>query len=139
MQKEADELKAQRRATKRHITCQELPEDARIERLSTQSKHLIDTIKMIAYRAETAMVEIVREKMMRHDDARSLLRAIYQTEADLVPDPQARTLTVRLHPLANASSDEAVRHLCAELNSAETIFPGTDLRLICELISPQIP
>jgi hypothetical protein len=85
------------------------------------------------------MVEIVREKMMRHDDARSLLRAIYQTEADLVPDPQARTLTVRLHPLANASSDEAVRHLCAELNAAEAIFPGTDLRLISELISPQIP
>ena len=139
LQKEVDELKAQRRATKRHITFKELPEDARIERLSTQSKHLIDTIKMIAYRAETAMVEIVREKMMRHDDARSLLRAIYQTEADLVPDPQAGTLTVRLHPLANASSDEAVRHLCAELNSAETIFPGTDLRLICEVISPQIP
>jgi hypothetical protein len=139
LQKEVAELKAQRRATKRHITWQELPEDARIERLSTQSKHLIDTIKMIAYRAETAMVEIVREKMMRHDDARSLLRAIYQTEADLVPDPQARTLTIRLHPLANASSDEAVRHLCAELNAAETIFPGTDLRVICELISPQIP
>jgi hypothetical protein len=105
-------------------------------RLSTQSKHLIDTIKMIAYRAETAMVQIVRQKMTRHDDARSLMRAIYKTEVDLEPDLQAKTLTVRIHPLANASSDEALRHLCGELNATETTSPGTDLRLIYELVSP---
>jgi len=115
-----------------------LPEEARFDRLSTQSKHFIDTIKMIAYRAETAMAQIIRQKMTRHDDARSLLRSIYKTEVDLMPDPQAKTLTVRLHPLANASSDEAVRHLCGELNATETIFPGTDLRVIYELVAPQI-
>ena len=116
-----------------------MPEEARFDRLSTQSKHLIDTIKMVAYRAETAMVQIVRQKMTRHDDARSLLRAIYSTEIDLLPDLQAKTLTIRLHPLANPSSDEAVRHLCAEINAAETMFPGTDLRLIYESVTPQSP
>ena len=94
---------------------------------------------MIAYRAETAMAQIVRQKMTRHDDARSLLRAVYNTEADIVPDLQAKTLTIRLHPLANASSDEAVRHLCAEINDTETVFPGTELRLIYELVSAQNP
>jgi Transposase protein len=138
LQQEVDELKVQRRATKRHITYNELPQDARFDRLSTQSKHLIDTIKMIAYRAETAMVKIVREKMTRHDDARSLMRAIYKTEVDLEPDLQAKTLTVRIHPLANPSSDEALRHLCNELNATETTFPATELRVIYELISPQI-
>lgn len=137
--KEADELKAQRKATKRHINYDELPKDARFDRLSTQSKHLVDTIKMIAYRAETAMVQTIREKMMRNDDARSLLRAIYSTEIDLVPDPDAQTLTVRLHPLANRSSDNAVRHLCAELNETKTLFPGTELRVIYELVSAQSP
>jgi hypothetical protein len=39
------------------------------------------------------MVQIVREKMTRHDDARSLMRAIYKTEVDLEPDLQAKTLT----------------------------------------------
>ena len=58
---------------------------------------------MIAYRAETAMAQIVRRKMSRHDDARSLLRAVYNTEVDLLPDEQAKTLTVRLHPLATAT------------------------------------
>jgi prepilin-type processing-associated H-X9-DG protein len=139
LRKELDELKAQRKATPRHIAYKDLPEEARFDRLSTQSKHLVDTIKMVAYRAETAMVQIARQKMTRYDDARSLLRAIYSTEVDLVPDPQAKTLTIRLHPLANLSSDIAVRHLCAEINVTETLFPGTDLRLIYELVSAQSP
>jgi hypothetical protein len=136
---EVDELKAQRKATQRHIPYKDLPEDARFDRLSTQSKHLVDTIKMIAYRAETAMAQIVRQKMTRHDDARSLLRAIYSTEVDIIPDEQAKTLTIRLHPLANTSSDEAIRHLCDEINATETQFPGTDLRLLYELVSSQSP
>jgi predicted RNase H-like nuclease (RuvC/YqgF family) len=139
LQKELDKLKSSRKATKRHIPYKELPEEARFDRLSTQSKHLIDTIKMIAYRSETAMAQILREKMKRHDDARSLLRAIYSTEVDIVPDPQAKTLTIRLHPLANQSSDDAVKHLCAEINSTETVFPGTDLRLIYELVASHNP
>ena len=135
---EAEALKAQRKATKRHVTYDELPKEARFDRLSTQSKHLIDTIKMVAYRAETAMAQILRKRMTRHDDARSLLRAIYNTEADMVPDMDAKTLTLRLHPLANNSSDHAVRHLCEQLNRTETLFPGTEMRLIYELVSSQI-
>jgi hypothetical protein len=139
LQKVVEELKAQRKAAKRHIQYKELPPEARFDRLSTQSKHLVDTIKMIAYRAETAMAQIVRQKMTRHDDARSLLRGVYNTEVDIAPDLQAKTLTIRLHPLANKSSDDVVSHLCAELNATETMFPGTDLRLIYELVSMQSP
>ena len=112
---------------------------ARFDRLSTQNKHFIDTIKMVAYRAETAMVQVVRQKMTRHDDARSQLQTIYSTQIDLVLDLQAKTLTIRLHPLANPSSDQVVRHLCAEINAAETLFPGTELRLIYESVSSQSP
>jgi hypothetical protein len=91
---------------------------------------------MIAYRAETTMVQIVRQKVTRHDDARSLLRAICSTEVDIVPDPQAKTLTIRLHPL-NQSPGNALRHLCDQLNETETLFPRTELRLIYELVSNQ--
>jgi hypothetical protein len=103
--------------------------------LSTQSKQLIDTIKMVAYRAETAMVQMAREVMQREDDARSLLRSLYGTEADLVPDEKAGTLTVRVHHQASRSADEIIRHLCKELNQTETMFPGTSLRLVYELVS----
>ncbi len=135
LKKELEELKGQRKAVKRHITIAELPEEARFKQLSTGSKHLIDTIKMVAYRAETAMVQIAREKMLRKDDARSLVGALYKAEVDLKPDEKAGTLTVRVHHLANRSSDEVVRHLCTELNTMETIFPGTALRLVYKLVS----
>ncbi|MGH8566364.1 MAG: cell division protein ZapB, partial [Gammaproteobacteria bacterium] len=121
LQEEVAALKAERKATKRHIPFHDLPEEERFKRLSTQSKHFIDTIKMIAYRAETAMAQTLREKMARYDDARSLLRAVYSSEIDLLPNAQEKTLTVRLHPLANQSSDDAVRHLCAELNRTELL------------------
>ena len=130
-----DERKRQRKALQHHITVSELPEPQRFEQLSTQSKHLIDTIKMVAYRAETAMAQMAREKMTREDDARSLLRGLYSTEVDLLPDENARTLTVGVHHQANRCADEVVRHLCNELNQTETVFPGTELRLVYKLVS----
>ena len=113
----------------------ELPAGQKLERLSIGTRQLLDTVKMIAYRAETAMVQTIQENMWRSDDARNLLRAIYANEVDLLPDPGNRILRVRLHRLANRSSDSAVAHLCNELNQTETIFPGTELRLVYELVS----
>jgi len=55
LQKELETLKAARKETARHIAIDELPEDEKFQKLSTPSKHLFDTIEMIAYRAETAM------------------------------------------------------------------------------------
>ncbi len=83
------------------------------------------------------MVHVVREQIAREDDARSLLRAIYSAEADLLPDEEKGTLTVRLHHLATHCGDETLRHLCAELNESEMRFPGTDLRLVYDLVSSQ--
>jgi hypothetical protein len=133
LQHELDTLKAKRKATPHHITIEELPEEARFRQLSTQSKHLVDTIKMIAYRAETAMANSLREHLKRPDEARRLLCALYTTEADLLPDPAAGTLTVRLHHSANAATDQVIEKLCQELNATETIFPRTNLRLVLQL------
>ncbi|MBL0168407.1 MAG: hypothetical protein IPP85_15370 [Propionivibrio sp.] len=128
-------LKKARKETPRHITIKDLPEAERFKQLSTQSKYVIDTIKMIAYRAETAMAATVRESMSmsRPDEARTLLRALYATEADLIPDHGQNTLTVRLHHSANACNDGVIRGLCEKLNETETIFPRTNLRLIFAL------
>jgi hypothetical protein len=133
LQRELDTLKAKRKATPHHIPIDELPEEARFRQLSTQSKHLVDTIKMIAYRAETAMANSLREHLSRPDEARRLLSALYTTDADLLPDPAAGTLTVRLHHGANAANDLAIAKLCEELNATETVFPRTNLRLVLKL------
>ncbi|PZN87464.1 MAG: hypothetical protein DM484_00310, partial [Candidatus Methylumidiphilus alinenensis] len=122
----------QRKDTPKHVTLGELPEAERFKQLGTQSKHLIDTLKMIAYRSETAMANSLREQdqMARPDEARSLLQALYKTEADILPDHEAGTLTVRLHHSANASTDAVIQKLCDKLNETETLFPRTNLRLI---------
>ena len=54
----------------------------------------MDTIKLISYRAETSMASLLRETLTRSDDARALLRQIYNTEADLFPDAEGKTLKV---------------------------------------------
>lgn len=133
MELELITVKQQRKEIERHINLSQLPEEERFKRLATPRKHLLDTIKMIAYRAETAMANILGRTMKKLDERRSLLRAIYQTEADLLPDEKKGTLTVQLHHLANHVSDKALQHLCDEINETNTIFPGTSLRLVYKL------
>ena len=127
------QLKAQRKAVAKHILLKDLPEQDRFQQLRTEKKHFLDTIKLIAYRAETALAQLARDKMHRLDDARSLIRQLFRTEVDLIPDQHKKTLTVRLHPLTAEVHDQVVRYLCNELTSTETVFPSTDLRLIYEI------
>jgi flagellar biosynthesis chaperone FliJ len=128
--------KEMRKSHPKHILFENLPEEYKFEQLRTKSKHLIDTIKMISYRAETAMASIVREKIPTHDSGvtRVLLREIYNSMTDMKVNREEKTLTIYLHHLANHSSDNAARHLCKELTETETIFPGTEYRLIYEVL-----
>ena len=130
---EIDELKQQRKQTDHHIPVKSLPEEERFTRLRTERKHFLDTIKMIAYRAETSLVSVLREHLARSDDARTLVRQIFETEADLLPDAMNKTLTVRIHHLTQAAHDQVLEKLCATLNETQTVFPGTDLTLIFKI------
>jgi len=60
------------------------------------------------------MSNLLRERMSPLGEARSLLRAIYNAEGDILPEPEAGTLTIRLHQLANHMSSESIRYLCKE-------------------------
>ena len=95
---------------------------APVVQLERERKIITDTFKMVAYRAETAMANSLREHLKRPDEARRLLRALYTTEADLLPDPDAGTLTIfrgwgslhRVSPVTGARS-----RLVAVLSYAE--------------------
>jgi Transposase protein len=133
---EIEKLKQERKNTAHHIPVKSLPEEDRFTRLRTERKHFIDTIKIIAYRAESSLASLLREHLARTDDARALLRQIFDTEVDLLPDLTANTLTVRLHHLTQAAHDQAIEHLLAELNATQTVFPGTRLTLMFKIGSP---
>jgi hypothetical protein len=135
LEKEVVTLKQKRKEIPSHLTLAELPAAERFQQLSRAKKHLVDTIKMVAYRAETALAMSLRQHMARTDDARALLREIFVSAADLYPDETAGTLTVSLHHLSNAASDQLAAKMAEELNATETIFPGTKLLMVFKLVS----
>lgn len=55
LEHELEEVKQQQQATPTHLSWETLPPEARCERLAPSRKRLLDAVKMIAYRAETAM------------------------------------------------------------------------------------
>jgi len=114
--KQLQQIKQQRLQTPHHLLVGELPEAERFPRVLSEQKHFLDTNKPISRRVETSMACVLREALSRDQDARALLRQIYSTDVDLFPDAQNKTLTVLLHHLTQAAHDEAVRHLCDELN-----------------------
>ena len=99
----------------------------------------INTMKITAYRAESAVVAILRKHLGHGDEARSLAKDIWTHPADLLPDPTTGTLTVRLHHFTNPQASRAVHELLIYLNSSRTYYPGTTLRLQYELVSSPIP
>ena len=64
-EQELTEINDQLKTTPSHLEWDELPEADKFERLAPSRKQLVDTVKMIAYRAETAMASIVREALAR--------------------------------------------------------------------------
>lgn len=129
-------LKEERKKEKKHITVDELPAQDQFEQLSQSGKHLIDTVKMIAYRAETAMSTLLMNIAPDFDKnaTRALLREIYNSAVDLMVDEKNRILRVRIHHLATRGHDDALRKLCEELTATETEFPESGLKMVYELI-----
>jgi hypothetical protein len=126
-------LKERKQSTPKHLAWDDLPESEKFERLTPSRKRLTDTVKLIAYRAETALASIVREKMSHVDEARSLIRELFRCAADILPNEASGVLEVRLHTLANPRSNRAVQHLLDHLNATEYTYPGTNLRLLYSL------
>ena len=60
-------------------------------------KRLLDAVRMIAYRAETALCSLVRSVTIDSAAARRLLQDFFVTEADIRPDPSAGVLHVEIH------------------------------------------
>jgi hypothetical protein len=137
LENELTTLKDRKASTPKHLAWDDLPEEQKFERLAPSRKRLTDTVKLVAYRAETALTAIVREKLSHVDEARSLIRDLFRSDADIYPDEAAGVLEVRLHTLANPRSNRAIQHLLDHLNAAEFTYPGTNLRLTYSLSATQ--
>ena len=128
------ELKAKVKETPHHIEWKDLPEADKFNRLLPGRKRLIDAVRMIAYRAETAMVPILMGDAVDSSEARTLLQTLFVTDADIHPDPEHNQLIIRVHRAANPVTDRRREQLFAHLNATETCYPGTALQMVYEIV-----
>ena len=134
-QRELDQLRA---SSQGGMVDQLDPAELEMRRLEQQRKVLTDAVKMVAYRAETQLANLVGPLLpFRTDEARSFLKKVFQLPADLLPDPDNGRLVVRLYGMANPRSNRVLAVLCDLLNGLETVFPGTSLRLVLETQASQ--
>jgi len=126
-------LKAELKGTSKHITWGQLDDKDKFLRLLPGRKRLMDTIRMIAYRAETAMVGLITGPTVDSSDARRLLQNLFVTEADILPDPENEQLNIRVHSASRPAANRALVQLFEHLNKAQVKYPGTEMRLAYEL------
>lgn len=133
--KDLEKHNKEKKGIPNHLTIGELPEGEKFRNLSDEKKQVLDIIKMIAYRAETALANIVRPFMSRKSEARAVIQQLLKTEVDIKVDEKKEILEISLHNLANKYSDRLVKRICDILNETETVFPGTNLMMFYKLVS----
>lgn len=97
-------------------------------KLAVERKHLTDVLKMVAYQIESDLVRLMRPHYQRaEDEARTLIHEILASEGDIeVTDSELR---VRITPLSSPHRTRVLAALCDRLNTTNTPFPGSRLRL----------
>ena len=132
---ELNETKATLKETPKHITWGELEEKEKFQKFAPSRKNLLDTVRMIAYRAETALAVILMPIVGSLSQGRTILQDLFVTEADILPQPSQKLLRIRVHHAARPAADRAISMLFNHLNQTETLYPGTDMTMLFELSS----
>jgi hypothetical protein len=131
-----NELLEQRSKVPSRTTVEDMPEETRYNKLKQESKKLKNAILMIAYRAETALYNLMdNEYKNTKKDGRVILKEIFTNEADLNPDYEAKKLNVIIHSMSTKRANKVVAKLCEFMNQTETCYPGTNLTLFFKSIA----
>jgi len=129
-------LQTQAKPIPARIKLKDMPQAGRYNKLKTESKMLMNMIKMICYRAETAVANLAAPYLAKDaDEKRKFIRQIIDSPVDMNPDYQQKTLTITLYSLSANRYNAALLELIILMNQTETIFPGTDLTLIFKMHS----
>jgi len=128
-----DQLALEIKALPARVPVKEIMGGEPVVQLERQRKIITDTIKMVGYRAETQLANLVGPLLpCRQDEARKFMRQVFELPADLLPDYEQQKLVVRLHSMATPRHNRALSALCTVLNDLEVCYPGTTLRLVLE-------
>ena len=134
MEQEVEALKNKRKQIPYKIPISQMPQSIRYNRLNKESKALQNIVKMICYRAETALASLLAVHYKRaKQESRALVKSIIHTPVDMEVDKEQEELRITLYPMANQRSNRAIARICDTINDTTTRYPGTNLKLICKI------
>lgn len=127
-------LVMERKKIQPRIKLGQMPEEKRYNKLKTESKIFMNVIKMICYRAESAVASLISPYLANADkEKRMVVKQIIQANADVIPDYKNNILNVVLYSLSANRYNQAAAELANLLNQTETTFPGTELRMVFKI------
>ena len=88
---------------------------------------------MIAYRAETAMANSLREHLTRARRGTPAALLLVHHRGRSAARPRGADLDGTSTPLGERRDRSVIEKLCEELNATETVFPRTNMRLVLKL------
>ena len=107
-----------------------------LRQLKRDRKLVVDSIKMLAYQVESDLYRMLIGRYSRaEDEGRTLLHGIFQSSARIEVGKQELKVTIAAQSSPHKTA--VLRELCEELNTLNTRFPGSDLRLILAAEGPE--
>ena len=126
------ELKALYEQTPAKVPLKDTLKNQTVYRLRREKKHFTDLIKMVAYQAETDLLSLIRSEYARADDeGRTLIQSALKSSGDI--EVNGNELRITLNPLSSPHRSKAIKVLCEKLNTTNSVFPGTKLRLVYDV------
>ncbi|MCI0366608.1 MAG: hypothetical protein L0219_22315 [Phycisphaerales bacterium] len=117
----------ERRNVPSRVEIRDLSERA-VVKLATECKHLTDIIKMLAYQAESDLLNLLRSHYMRAEqEGRTLVHELFAAAGDIRVNQSE--LQITLGPLSSPHRTRAAKAICELLDQTATMFPGSRLRL----------
>jgi hypothetical protein len=90
---EIKSLQKDRKETPYYIKVKDMPQESKFNKLKTESKLFMFAIRMICYRAETAVANILALHYSRSDEEiRMLVKEIIKSDADMIPDYDSKLI-----------------------------------------------
>lgn len=133
LQEQIEKARIELRQTPPKVPLKSIAEHHKIVRLERERKYLSDIVKMTCYRSETALVNLLSPHFARtREEGRAFLKSLFQLPADIVPDDQGETLTIKFHAMANPRFNKALKDVCEIMNAEGFFFPQTSLKMVFE-------
>jgi hypothetical protein len=130
LQQQIESAKRELKQMPQRAPLRSIAEPHEMVRLEKERKYLSDAVKMICYRAETSLLNLLSPHFARtREEGRAFLKSLFQLPADILPDEKSRIITIQFHTMANPRFNRALKELCEIMNAEDFRFPQTNLKM----------